>query len=46
MSPSEPSSPVDLSAERGWVGREEEEADIWWSRQSQVMYVAPEGAAQ
>lgn len=28
ISPSEPSSLVDPSAERGWVGREEEEADI------------------
>lgn len=28
ISPSEPSTPVDSSAERGWVDREEE-ADIW-----------------
>ena len=35
---------LDLDRE-GFLG-EEEEADIWWSRQSQVMYVAPEGAAQ
>lgn len=29
ISSSEPLSPVDPSAERGWVDREEEEADIW-----------------